>query len=193
MANTSKSKKVKNKSVIYQAKDGAIEFRGDFDKETIWGTQRQIADVFGVNVPAINKHIKNILKDGELDKNSTISTLEIVQKEGQRTIKRKVEHYNLDMIISVGYRVNSKYATQFRIWATKTLKQHIIKGYTINKKIISRNYNQFMKAVEDVQKLLPSGNVISNEDILELVKSFAGTWFSLESYDEQKFQYNYKW
>ncbi len=152
--------------IIYQAKNGAIEFRGDFNNDTVWATQKQIAEVFGVNVPAINKHIKNILKEGELD-NSTISILEIVQKEGKRRVLRKIEHYNLDMIISVGYRINSKTATQFRKWATKTLKQHLTKGYTINPKIVGKNYGEFIKAVEKVQKLLPKKqkNTLKNENI----------------------------
>ncbi len=183
-----KNKRIKlnKKLAIYQAKNGEIRFRGDFENETIWATQKQIAEVFGVNVPAINKHIKNILKEKELS-DSTISILEIVQHEGKRQITRKVEHYNLDMMISVGCRVNSKKATGFRIWATKVLKQHIVRGYTINKKTVANNYQQFIKAVDDIKKLLPANNLVKTENILELVKSFSGAWLSLESYDEDKF------
>jgi thiamine pyrophosphate-dependent acetolactate synthase large subunit-like protein len=97
---------------------------------------------------------------------------------------RQVDFYNLDAIISVGYRVNSNQATQFRIWATKTLKQHITQGYTINKSRIEQNYQAFMSAVNNV-KLLAKNN-IDSDDVLELIKSFANTWFSLESFDENK-------
>ncbi len=182
-----KNIKINNNLVIYQAKNGAIEFRGDFDSENIWGTQKQIAEAFGVDVRTANEHIKNIFKTEELKENSTIRKFRIVQKEGVREVTRDIEHYNLDMIISVGYRVNSKTATQFRIWATKTLKQHITKGYTLNKKVIKNNYDDFLDAVQKVQKLLPKGNIVKAQDVLELVKTFADTWFSLEAYDKGNF------
>ncbi|XOU93862.1 MAG: virulence RhuM family protein [Candidatus Kerfeldbacteria bacterium] len=127
-----KNKSIKN-IVIYQAKTGAIEFRGDFNLETIWASQKQIAEVFDVDVRTINEHLKNIYRTGELTDKATIRNFRIVQKEGKRYIERDVNLYNLDAIISVGYRVNSKHATQFRIWATKVLKQHMIDGYIINK------------------------------------------------------------
>jgi len=182
---------MKNKPIkevaIYQAKSGAIEFRGDFEQDTIWGNLNQIADLFDVQKPAISKHLKNIYKEGELEKESTVSILEIVQTEGEREIKRKIEYYNLDAILSVGYRVNSKQATQFRKWATKTLKQHLIQGYTINKKRIGKNCDKFIQAVADVKALLPAGNTIKTEDILELIGAFANTWFSLDAYDKSSF------
>jgi death-on-curing family protein len=184
---TKKIQKNKKELVIYQAKNGEIKFRGDFDGGTIWATQKQMAEIFDVDVRTVNEHIKNIFKTKELKKDSTIRNFRIVQKEGKREVVRNIEHYNLDMIISIGYRVNSKIATEFRIWATKTLKQHITKGYTINKKVLAQNYNDFMRAVDSVQKLLPKGEVISTENILELIKAFANTWFLLESYDEDEF------
>jgi len=118
---------------------------------------------------------------------ATISILETVQKEGTRQVKRKTEYYNLDAILSVGYRVNSKQATRFRIWATKTLKQHLLQGYTINKKRIGNNYQKFMRALEDVKALLPGGNAVSAKDALELINVFAVTWFSLDVYDTGNF------
>ena len=123
-----------NNIEIYQGENGSIEFRGDLSHETIWANQKQIAQLFGTKVPAINKHIKNILDEDELD-NSTISILEIVQQEGNRQVKRKVEFYNLDMIIAIGYRVNSKLATKFRKWATSILKKYITDGYAVNENI----------------------------------------------------------
>jgi len=176
--------------IIYQSKSGQIEFRGDFDHETIWGNINQIADVFGVQKAAISKHLKNIYKERELDKKATVSILETVQVEGKRKVERKVEYYNLDAIISVGYRVNSKQATQFRIWATSILKKHLIDGYTINKKRIGFNYQKFMQAVADVKALLPTDNKIKAKEILELINTFADTWFSLDAYDTAKFPKN---
>ncbi|MEA2092583.1 MAG: virulence protein RhuM/Fic/DOC family protein [Patescibacteria group bacterium] len=181
-----KNKRIKD-TTIYQAKNGAIEFRGDFERETIWGNLQQIADLFDVQKPAISKHLKNIYTEGELDKEATISILETVQKEGNRKVKRSIEYYNLDVILSVGYRINSKQATQFRIWATKTLRQHLLQGYTINKKRIGKNYEKFMQAVADVKALLSAGNKIKTEDVLELIGAFAGTWFSLDAYDKDCF------
>lgn len=167
--------------VVYQAKNGAIELLTDVNKETIWITQKQLSQIFDVNVRTVNEHIQNIFKTAELSENSVIRDFRITAEDGKSYLTK---HYNLDVIISVGYRVNSKKATQFRIWATKTLKQHITQGYTINPSLIQKNYNQFLKAVEDV-KLLAKGNaLLKSDDVLELVKTFAGTWFSLESYDE---------
>ncbi|MDP3956020.1 MAG: virulence protein RhuM/Fic/DOC family protein [bacterium] len=182
---------MKNKPIkeiaIYQAKSGAIEFRGDFVQDTIWGTQKQIAQVFGLDVRTINEHLKNIYNTEELEEAATIRNFRIVQKEGEREVEREVNFYNLDAILSVGYRVNSKQATQFRKWASKTLKQHLIQGYTINKKRIGKNYDKFIQAVADVKALLPAGNTIKTEDILELIGAFANTWFSLDAYDKSSF------
>ena len=100
--------------------------------ETIWLTQKSMAELFDVNIPAVSKHLQNIFDDGELDKNSTISKMEIVQQEGNRDVKRTVEFYNLDAIISVGYRVNSRRATHFRKWATSVLKDYMIKGFVLD-------------------------------------------------------------
>lgn len=180
-----KKVKEKNKLVIYQAKNGAIEFRTDIQQETIWGNLNQISDLFGVQKPAISKHIKNILETGELKAKSTVSILETVQKEGQRLISRNIEIYNLDMIIAIGYRVNSKNATQFRIWATKVLREFLTKGYTINRKMISKNYTEFIKDVDNIKNLLPK-NLESSQNVLELIKAFADTWLSLDSYDKDE-------
>lgn len=108
-----------NEVVIYQTKSGSLELRGDFTNNTIWSSQAQMAKLFAVNSQAITKHIKNIYKDKELEEKSTCSILEQVQTEGKRTISRNVFFYNLDVMIAVGYRINSVVGTQFRQWATK--------------------------------------------------------------------------
>jgi len=169
---------------IYQAKNGAIELKADSNSETIWASQKQIAQVFDIERSVITKHIKKIYSDKEIDQNSTCAFFAQVQKEGNREVKREVEFYNLDIILAVGYRTNSAKAIQFRQWATKTLKQHITQGYTINSKRIEQNYQAFMSAVENV-KLLAQNN-IKSDDVLELIKSFAHTWFGLEAFDEDK-------
>lgn len=179
-------KKIENKIVIYQGKNGEIKFKGDFTKDTIWGTQKQIADIFDTTKQNISLHLSNIFKEKELNKKVTVKKSLTVQNEGDRKVSRKTEFYNLDAIISVGYRINSKKATEFRIWATKTLKKYITKGYTINREMIGKNYQSFMDVVEKVQNLLPKGDQIPAENVLELIKSFASTWFSLESYDDDK-------
>jgi hypothetical protein len=102
------------------------------NNETVWLSQKSIAQLFGVNVPAISKHLDNIYETGELNKEATVSILETVQTEGSREVKRNIEYFNLDAIISVGYRVNSAQATRFRIWATNTLKEYIIKGFIMD-------------------------------------------------------------
>lgn len=116
----------------------------DEANETLWLNQKQIAEIFGVSVPTINEHIKNILNDNELD-NSTIRNFLIVQNEGKREVRREIAHCNLDMIIAVGYRVNSYKATKFRQWATKTLKEFLIKGFVLDDERLKQNNNIFNK------------------------------------------------
>ena len=118
--------------ILYQIENTNICVNVFFENETFWMTQKTMAELFDVNIPAISKHLTNIYEEEELIKKSTVSKMEIVQKEGQRNVKRMQEFYNLDAIIAVGYRVNSKKATRFRQWATKTLKEYIIKGFVLN-------------------------------------------------------------
>lgn len=178
-----KKKIIKEKNlIIYQAKNGAIELRGDFEKETVWATQAQIAEVFGVERSVITKHIRNILKDKELDGKSVCAKFAHTGSDGKRY---EVQFYNLDVILSVGYRTNSKRAIEFRIWATKTLREHITKGYTINRKQIQKNYQVFMEAVASVQNLLPEHVMLDPKIILELIKEFSSTWMSIDAYDKE--------
>lgn len=128
--------------VIYQSNNENISTEVLYKDETFWLSQKDIAKLFGVGVPAINKHLSNIYAEGELSKEATISKIEIVQKEGTRDVVRSIEYYNLDAIIAVGYRVNSKEATQFRIWATNTLREYIVKGFALNDDML-KNGRQF--------------------------------------------------
>lgn len=131
--------------LLYTGNDGKVNVEVFLKDETVWLTQKSMAELFGVKIPAISKHLSNIFESGELQKEATLSILETVQQEGSRQIKRKMEFYNLDSIISVGYRVNSYQATQFRIWATKTLKEFIIKGFVMDDERLKQGNQVFGK------------------------------------------------
>lgn len=169
----------KKEAVIYQAKNGAIEFRGDISRETLWATQAQIADVFGIERSVVTKHIGNLLKTGEINEKSNVQKMHIANSD------KPVAVYSLDIVLGVGYRTNSKVAIEFRKWATKTLREHITKGYTLNRKQIAKNYDVFMKSVSDIQALLPEHVTLDPKTILELIKEFASTWVSLDAYDKE--------
>ena len=138
-----------------QAKEDSIEVK--FENDTVWLSQKMIAKLFNVDISTINEHIKNIYKNHELVESSTVGKFPIVQKEGSRSVKRNIEFYNLDIIISVGYRVNSKRATEFRIWATSVLKQFAIKGYVLDKKRLENgsflNQEFFNNLVEEIREI----------------------------------------
>ncbi len=169
---------MKKQIVIYQSKSGAIELKGDFGKETIWATQAQIVKLFNVDQSVVSRHIRNIFKDGEINGKGNM------QKMHNANSDKPVTAYSLDVILGVGYRTNSKVAIEFRRWATKTLRTHIVEGYTINRSRIAKNYDAFLHAVEQVKALLPTDGTIDTKSTLELIKLFAGTWFSLEAYDK---------
>jgi len=144
--------------IIYESEEGNVSVDVILKDETIWLTQKGMAKLFDVNIPAVNKHLNNIYEDKELVKDSTISIMEIVQKEGNRNVKRNIEFYNLDAIIAVGYRVNSKKATQFRIWATKVLKEYIIKGFVIDNEKMKNGpkfgkdyYDELLETIKEIR------------------------------------------
>ncbi|MDO9012211.1 MAG: virulence RhuM family protein [Gallionella sp.] len=131
--------------LLYTAPNGAVKVDVYFQNETAWLTQKALAELFGVQVPAINKHLKNIFESGELNREATVSKMEIVRAEGDREVAREVEFYNLDAIIAVGYRVNSYQATQFRIWATQTLREFITKGFVMDDERLKQGKRVFGK------------------------------------------------
>jgi hypothetical protein len=169
--------------VIFQAKNGAIELKGDFKKETIWASQQQIATIFDVERSVVTKHIKNIFKDEELNEKAVCANFAHTAKDGK---VYAVKFYNLDILLSVGYRTNSNKAIEFRQWATGVLRQHITKGFSINPKVVKHNYAEFQQALKNIKKLLPKGQIIDNESVLELISAFADTWLSLDAYDKGK-------
>lgn len=186
---TPKNKNPKSHALIYQTKDGGIEFKLDKKNENIIANINQIADLFERDKSVISRHIKNIYINGELEEKATVAKIATVQKEGEREVIRDIEYYNLDMILSIGYRVDSKRATQFRIWSTKILKSYLLDGYAVNKKLIAKNYEKFNQALKDIKILLPKNNLINAENILDLVANFAQTWLSLDAYDKNQLQF----
>ena len=174
-----------NISNIVFYNDGELELKISVKEETIWLTQKQIAEVFGVNIPAISKHIKNIYKDKELNKLSTVSILEIVQTEGKREILRSIEHYNLDIILAVGYRTNSVKAIKFRQWATSILRNYIQNGYVINSDKITNE--RFVSLENDVNILKNKINDISSKLDNNSLKIKQGIFFDGQIYDAYSF------
>ncbi len=170
--------KKRNQIIIYQTQKGAIELKGDIENETIWASQAEIVELFKVDQSVVSRHIRNIFKDRELDKKSNMQKMHIANSD------KPVNFYSLDVVLAVGYRTNSKLAIEFRKWATKVLSSYITEGFAINKKRVIKNYRHFLQTVDDFRKLLPKNENIDNKDILELVKLFASTWFSLDAYDK---------
>ena len=175
--------------MIYRAPKGEARVEVRLENETVWLDAHQIALVFGVNRPAIVKHINNIYRIGELNKGSTCSILE--QVAADRKV-RQMNIYNLDMIISVGYRINSGRATQFRIWATKTLKNHLIKGYTINEKRLleaKEKFQELQTAITFLQEKSRDKLLAGQEqEIFRLLSNYSKTLTLLDKYDKNKLE-----
>jgi len=141
--------------IIYQTEDGKTDIEVRLENEDLWLSQKQLAELFGVTKQNISLHIQNIFEEGELSPNSTVKNFLTVQQEGKRKVRREIEHYNLDMIISVGYRVKSKIATRFRQWATKQLKEYIIKGFVMDderlKEAKNSYFDELLERIRDIQ------------------------------------------
>lgn len=172
------------KIVIYTAQDGHVELDVSLSDETIWLSQQQMADLFGTKRPAITKHLRNIFNSNELDENSVCSILERTAKDGK---KYNTKFYNLDVIVSVGYRVNSHQATQFRIWATEVLKEHLVRGYTTyDNRLSERGVKELQQTVELLQKTLVHHDLVNDlgQEAIQLILTYTKTWDLLLAYDE---------
>lgn len=176
-----------NSIEIYQSNDGKLELKVALDDETVWLTQAQIAELFQVKPQNITMHLKNVFGDGELQESATCKDSLQVQIEGAREVQRKRKIYNLDAIISVGYRVSSVRATQFRIWATRTLKQHLIDGYTLNQRRLQERGIEFEQAITLLSSTLANQQLVSDEGeaVLAVINDYARSWSLLQGYDEQ--------
>jgi prophage maintenance system killer protein len=172
---------------IFIAQDGQLQLEIKRSNDTLWLTQAQMSELFDTSIDNISLHLKNIYAEDELVENSTIEDFSVVRLEGKRQVKRKLKHYNLDAVISVGYRVSSKRATLFRIWATKTLKQHLIEGYTLNQQRLVERGIEFNQAVSLLSQTLTNQSLVNVEGsaVVRVISDYARSWSLLQGYDEQ--------
>lgn len=180
-----------NQIVIYQTEDGQTQVDVRLENETVWLTQKQIAELFGTKRPAITKHLKNIYASEELDENSTCSILEHMGNDGKQTYSTK--YYNLDVILSVGYRVNSKNATRFRQWANKVLKQYLIKGYAVNERMRKEQIGELRQLVGMLGRTIQNKPLLSNDEtnaLFEVVTDYTYALDTLDNYDYERLTIN---
>jgi prophage maintenance system killer protein/transcriptional regulator CtsR len=178
---------------IYQVEDGQTEIEVKLHDETVWLSQKQMAELFDKDSDTIGLHLKNIYKSGELQEAATTEESSVVQSEGKRKVKRKIRIYNLDAIISVGYRVNSKRGTQFRIWANKVLKEYLVKGFSLNEKRLKSQTKRLLELQQTVKII---GSVLDQkrltgdegEALLKLITDYAYALDLLDQYDYQKLE-----
>jgi len=160
--------------VIYE--NGEVALTATVENETVWLSQKQMAELFGKGTNTINEHIKNVYKEGELEEDSTIRKFRIVQKEGLREVEREISFYTLDVIISVGYRVKSKEGTKFRIWANSILKDYLIKGYALNKeKLQQKKLDELNATIELIKSNIDNHELTLAESkgFVEIVSNYA--------------------
>lgn len=169
---------------IYQSADGQLELKVALDKDTVWLAQDQLCELFGRERSVITKHISNVFKEGELDRESVCAKFARTADDGKTY---QTQHYNLDVIISVGYRVKSQHGVQFRQWATRTLKQHLVDGYTINQRRLQERGIEFEQAVALLSRTLANQQLVDNagEAVLAVISDYARSWSLLQGYDEQ--------
>ena len=177
-----------NSIEIYRSQDGSIRLNVKLENDTVWLTQSQMAELFGVDRTSIVRHIRNIYKSEELDQNSTCAKNAQVRTEGRRSILREIPYYNLDMIISVGYRVNSKNATSFRRWATSVLKQYLIKGYAINQQIKLDRYNELKNVVRLMSRTVGLQEKVTSEEYGGLFNVISDYVYALDTLDHYDYQ-----
>ena len=178
-----------NQIIIYQTDDDQTQIDVRLENETVWLTQAQMAELFQTDRTSIVRHINKIYADDELDRDSTCAKIAQVQKEGQRTVRRSIPYFNLDMIISVGYRVNSKRGVKFRQWANRVLKQYLIKGYAINERLRHEQISELRLLVQVVGRTLQhreQENTIETQDLLDVVVDYTYALDILDNYDYER-------
>lgn len=178
-----------NQIIIYQTDDDQTQIDVRLENETVWLTQAQMAELFQTDRTSIVRHINKIYADDELDRDSTCAKIAQVQKEGQRTVRRSIPYFNLDMIISVGYRVNSKRGVKFRQWANRVLKQYLIKGYAINERLRHEQISELRQLVQVVGRALrhrEQENTIETQDLLDVVVDYTYALDTLDNYDYER-------
>ncbi len=176
-----------NKQIeIYQTDDGQTQIQVRLEQDTLWLSQTQMAELFDKDSDTIGLHLKNIYKSDELEKSATTEESSVVRQEGKRQVRRKIMFYNLDAIISVGYRVNSKKGTQFRIWATQRLKEYLVKGYSINQQRFEKNAVELQQAMALIQKAAQSPSMATDmgRGLVDILSRYTQTFLWLQRYDE---------
>ena len=177
-----------DKVVIYQSADGQAFLDVRLEQETVWLSQKQMAELLDKNTDTIGLHIRNIYKEGELEPDATTEESSVVQNEGSREVRRTLKFYNLDVIISVGYRVKSQRGTQFRQWATKVLREHLVQGFTINQQRLeeqSQKLAEMQQAVELLSRTLEQQQLVNDlgKDVLKVIADYAYALDLLDRYD----------
>ena len=175
--------------VIYQTEDGQTQIDVRLENETVWLTQAQMAELFQTDRTSIVRHINNIYKVEELDRESTCAKIAQVQIEGKRTVKRNIPYFNLDMIISVGYRVNSKRGVKFRQWANRVLKDYLVKGYAVNERIRHEQIGELRQLVSMLGRTIQNQEVISNDEttaLFEVVTDYTYALDTIDNYDYER-------
>ena len=172
-----------NQIVIYQSEDGQTQVDVRLENETVWLTQAQMVELFQTTKQNVSLHVGNVFKEGELEEKSTVKEYLTVQKEGERKVSRKVKYYNLDVIISVGYRVKSKRGTAFRIWANNVLKQYLIKGYAVNDRMRKEQIGELRQLVGMLGRTIQNQPLLSNDDTDALFKVVTDYTYALDTLD----------
>ncbi len=180
----------KGEIIIYKSPEGEAELDVNLKDDTVWLSQKQMSGLFKKDTDTIGLHIRNLYKEGELSPESTTEYFSVVQKEGKREVLRKIQYYNLDVIISVGYRVKSKRGTQFRIWANKILKDYLVKGYALNEKRLkeqSEKIKELEKSIEVFKRVSENYQLGKNEfsGILKVISDYTYALDILDQYDHQ--------
>ncbi len=172
-----------NQIVIYQSEDGQTQVDVRLENETVWLTQAQMVELFQTTKQNVSLHVGNVFKEGELEEKSTVKEYLTVQKEGERKVSRKVKYYNLDVIISVGYRVKSKCGTAFRIWANNVLKQYLIKGYAVNERMRKEQIGELRQLVGMLGRTIQNQPLLSNDETDALFKVVTDYTYALDTLD----------
>lgn len=172
--------------LVYEAADGGARVDVRLDRDTVWLTQDQMSQLFGRERSVVTKHVRNVFREGELEAGATSAKFAQVRAEGGRTVKRDVDHYNLDVIISVGYRVKSVQGTRFRQWATSTLREHLVRGYTLNRQRLEQNARELETALALVRKAA-SGEALTTDQgrgLVDIIARYTQTFLLLQRYDK---------
>lgn len=172
--------------IVYEAPDGEVRVDVRLDRETVWLTQRQMSELFETTPENVLMHLKNVYADGELEEPVTTKDFLAVRVEGKRQVRRQLKHYNLDAIISVGYRVNSRRGVRFRQWATQTLREHLVRGYTINQQRFEQNARELEAALVLVRKAA-AGEALTTDQgrgLVDVIARYTQTFLLLQRYDE---------